>query len=1233
MDRADAETLTPPAREQVFITTTMPGTSASDRSSHHDSPSSAASAPSWAPPRAPLPPHRLAKLANALGVPTPLTTAHFYSSSLTVSSPPLSSSSPSLSDHFRRSPTPSAASAQTYTTTASSSKYLLHVLPPEHLPHESQHYDDPELLPPPPGASGYHTQFRRGVLVPVYPTLSSQLAAIAKEYALPSTVGLILYLVITTAVNTSGPELDEPGPRISDDIWRHIWLRVVRSERDDSLPAAPRPMGLGLGTPSPAQSSFLHDATSPALRPLISPGRIEIPQPQLPMTPSPSTASQSVFSSQSEFEPPESMSSVSAGPTDPDDLPLPGLISPALVPVLAKVEFDIDRRRAAWYEPWLRSRRVNHAKRAESRLGMRKRAESKDEDGEVEGEEGPKRAPMDLRLVGRLRNDSSVPRFLQTAEEFVDEFDVGYAQLPEDDEEVHDDDATARLGAPVGDPLADVFGTDAETWADLHAEVESGERKRQTNPNVVDLALDGAALSAISNAPEDQAANDTDEEEVKALWNHHSRPSLVVSIPSPPSTKRRSSPTTAGTVTSKRPPPPPLNLVPSLPSSEGLAVQGSPSAPSSLGSARLPYWEDATPSTSSEHGGGAVQDEAGHDRRMSRSPLEEKREGAFFEDLDLGLSIDDDTVEYDESDPHDRRRSQLLMKAQLDEIERNLIQLSPRRLNTESIDEGSPRRTPYSTTLSPPPQWGGSPLKPAASPRESAPPLPEEGASWPAVPYSSFTGANGHHPSESHSRAGSSSKSRPPSPPRIAFNGVSTEPPKGALGNRSRSGTISNETLARQRELQEELYPPLTPPMLNNRHGGDSPIIPLSPDPFGRFPSEAEANRLTEERHEDERLLLTVTRRPPASRKGSMGPYDQFDPEDRVATHTPSSRFSLDSITSDDAGKSSKAPSLVSMKSIKKLWRKTNSKLSISGAGNSGLESGRSSPNYPNGLEQPSGRRSSRSVSKSPQPEYALSEAPQPKARRKASIPSMQFMQDPRSSLVPARTPPLDSRQPSPALPPLPSTTPSPSTSPQFAHVPISEKNGSVRKSILKSWKSASGSLSVNTATPSSSSTPRSSTELLGDAQVKRRRPSVLDGSAPSKRGSTVSAATTLVDLPPSPAIPDEFAFAQSRKRSSQSNLLSNGARRASGRPRPSPSMSSSSTLSSSSPPRPSRLTPTGSPPKNGRLSRASDMSDERPSFDVSQFEIVSPKMGASPLETTLSYPYHTLDHSMTSAE
>ena len=604
---------------------------------------------------------------------------------------PTSAVSPSFD--FRRSPTPSiGSSAHTYTPAPQSSKYLLHVIPPSHLPHESDYTHENELLPPPPTASGYHSQFRRGILIPVYPTLQSQLHAIAKEYALPSTVGLVLYLINSSpAANASmrtgnmSEEDGEPGPRISDDIWRHIWVRVLKAERDEPPLSAVRTHGLGFGSAATQSSpSLLQDVMSnpSPLRPLLSPMRTEPPR---LTTPSPSTtASHSAISSRSGLDSPDSATSVSDG-----ELPLPGLTSSALIPILAKVEFDIDKRKATWYGRWKKTRRAQHAKRAESRLGTRLRAGSRagDESGlDGEEEDAERRPALELRLVGRLQAEASTPLHLRNKNGRLlgpDE-DDGYAQLPDSDEE-DDEDATAKFGKGTvsGDPLADVFGTDAETWADIRAESQLLHQKKAKNPNVVDLALDGAGMSALPDPAEDsderQFGDDMDE--VADLLKRNSRPRLSVTIPSsPPNNRGRSG--SQGSGLSRKHIPPALDLAPSLPSAVNSAA---------LDDNGLAYLTSATPSTG-EFTSEASDGETTH-RPAKRSPLEERRDGVFFDELNLGLdpSIEvriylcgliyvictatEDLFQYDENDPDDRRKSQVLMMAKLDEIERVSVQL------------------------------------------------------------------------------------------------------------------------------------------------------------------------------------------------------------------------------------------------------------------------------------------------------------------------------------------------------------------------------------------------------------------------------------------------------------------------------------------------------------------------------------------------------------------------------
>ncbi|BGP11537.1 hypothetical protein OF846_004932 [Rhodotorula toruloides] len=113
-----------------------------------------------------------------------------------------------------------------------SSRFLLTVVPPGHLPHDPPH---PRSNP---SASGYGPpeHFRRGTLVPLYPTLSSQLAAIAREYGLPSSGGLVLYLLSTTDPSTQQPFpqasgfAGEGGPRISETAWSMLWAQLFAEE-------------------------------------------------------------------------------------------------------------------------------------------------------------------------------------------------------------------------------------------------------------------------------------------------------------------------------------------------------------------------------------------------------------------------------------------------------------------------------------------------------------------------------------------------------------------------------------------------------------------------------------------------------------------------------------------------------------------------------------------------------------------------------------------------------------------------------------------------------------------------------------------------------------------------------------------------------------------------------------------------------------------------------------------
>lgn len=543
------------------------------------------------------------------------------------------------------------------------SKFLLHVIPPAHLPHDSDDPDGSTL--PPLNAPGYHTQFRRGTLVPVHPSLQGQLMAIAKEYALPSSVGLVLYLVTSTpqSPGSQTPDyVDEPGPRLSEDIWKHLWTRVLRTEqRDDMLMTSRSPTPQTPHTPrtplmlEPAARStpFLPQENLGSLRPFLAssgePLQTHAPQPIYPITTtSPSTPSSiSDRRSNNKSAPPSSTSVSLSEPDTPDTsvedsglqpnfLDLPGLNSPSLIPILAKVEFDIDRRKAAWYEPWIRSRKVNHAKRTESRKGSRSQ----------ESDEPREHVPIELLTGKKNKLD---PFGLLPSEPFDAEVkqeeplvqEEGYARLSESPDEVNSDsdsdtedfgeDATARVSSLAGgkDPLDDVFGTDADTWADIHA--ESGGPRSFDNPNIVNLALTAEALEALPSPRdlEDDAQSTKEEDDVLDMLDMMSKPSLAISIPSPPKDKRLSSPIVAN----GRKVPPPLVLKPKDKSGATIIPAPTPlKSTDSLNGTRLAYLGDDTP----EHEEGDTVEYEEYTR--IRSPTEsDKRGGAVFDDLDLGL--------------------------------------------------------------------------------------------------------------------------------------------------------------------------------------------------------------------------------------------------------------------------------------------------------------------------------------------------------------------------------------------------------------------------------------------------------------------------------------------------------------------------------------------------------------------------------------------------------------------
>ncbi|KAG8693235.1 hypothetical protein FRC09_010645, partial [Ceratobasidium sp. 395] len=93
-------------------------------------------------------------------------------------------------------------------------RWLIVLMPPSHLTNEL--------------AVGHRSPGRiaNGLLIPLFPALFAQLTAIAKEFSLPSTTGLCLYLHLPDAPT---------APRITDETWPLLWSRHLHTD-DSALP-------------------------------------------------------------------------------------------------------------------------------------------------------------------------------------------------------------------------------------------------------------------------------------------------------------------------------------------------------------------------------------------------------------------------------------------------------------------------------------------------------------------------------------------------------------------------------------------------------------------------------------------------------------------------------------------------------------------------------------------------------------------------------------------------------------------------------------------------------------------------------------------------------------------------------------------------------------------------------------------------------------------------------------
>ncbi|OCF37088.1 hypothetical protein I316_00993 [Kwoniella heveanensis BCC8398] len=319
----------------------------------------------YGPPKKPLNPHQLGRIAQSFGViiphlpqqPTPISPTNQRplspASSYSQIARPKGRLSPLLGSQAPTRPSP----------------FLLSVIPPL------------SLLPPTPAATPEQAlktakRWRRGRLLPLQPTLGSMLVCIAREYGLPSTVGLGVYLVLpgglsrgvgssSSAGSSYSSESDEPsGPLVSSSTWStlfaphlvqatsttfasrsstpsHTPMKGSIGHLDAEAPYPPSPLSMALKSSTSQPTSLGHrpKVRSLSTEPLSKP-------PDMSHTSHPSTSS-----------------STAMLPPTPASLGTLDTSAPSPNPIVGTIEFDVDMDEATWFEDWRRSGGITRHKR------------------------------------------------------------------------------------------------------------------------------------------------------------------------------------------------------------------------------------------------------------------------------------------------------------------------------------------------------------------------------------------------------------------------------------------------------------------------------------------------------------------------------------------------------------------------------------------------------------------------------------------------------------------------------------------------------------------------------------------------------------------------------------------------------------------------------------------------------------------------------------------------------
>lgn len=270
----------------------------------------------YAPPKSPLSPSQLGRIAQSFGIAVPKLSdgqATFTGSPRSAECSPRSPISPRSPMSFLPLVPPS---------------HVVAVIPPPRLL-ASVAGEDPAT------ERDRRRRWRRGRLIPLQPTLGAMLVAIAREFGLPSTIGVSVYLGRKDGSNASSSSMDdEAGPEITPSTWTTFFAHAARQSASPATSPVTTPRKRN---PSAATFGGLGGVITAPLT--MSTG--EVPQAarikslsqSTDAGPSRSTSSASSFSPRTP---------ASAGPM-------------SAMPVFGTIEFDVDPQEARWLDEWVRS--------------------------------------------------------------------------------------------------------------------------------------------------------------------------------------------------------------------------------------------------------------------------------------------------------------------------------------------------------------------------------------------------------------------------------------------------------------------------------------------------------------------------------------------------------------------------------------------------------------------------------------------------------------------------------------------------------------------------------------------------------------------------------------------------------------------------------------------------------------------------------------------------------------